>query len=75
MKQILDGEAGDAAVIAAREGRSQRSVQMMISLAFVAPDIVEAAVNGTLPRGVGLTRLMDLPPLWSKQHQRLGLKA
>jgi site-specific DNA recombinase len=74
LKQILEGEAKDAAVIAAREGRSQRSVQMMISLAFVAPDIIEAAVNGTLPRGVGLTRLMDLPPLWSRQRQQLGLK-
>jgi site-specific DNA recombinase len=47
---------------------------MMLSLAFVAPDIVEAAVMGALPRGVGLTRLMDLPPLWSDQRQTLGLK-
>jgi len=74
LKQILEGKAKDTAVIAAREGRSQRSVRMMISLAFVAPDIIEAAVNGTLPRGVGATRLMDLPPLWSKQRRQLGLK-
>ena len=74
LKQILAGDANDAAVIAGREGRSQRSVQMMISLAFVAPNIIEAAVNGTLPRGIGLTRLMDLPPLWSTQRRQLGLK-
>jgi hypothetical protein len=48
---------------------------MMISLAFVAPDIIEAAMSGAIPRGIGLTRLMDLPPLWSEQRRLLGLKA
>jgi site-specific DNA recombinase len=75
LKQLLAGEAKDMATIAVREGRSTRSVQMMISLAFVAPDIIEAAVNGAIPRGIGLTRLMDLPPLWSEQRRVLGLKA
>jgi hypothetical protein len=46
---------------------------MMISLA--APDIVEAAVSGAIPRGVGLTRLMDLPPVRPEQRRLLGLKA
>ena len=75
MKVLLAGEAKDMATIAAREGRSTRSVQMMISLAFVAPDIIEAAMSGAIPRGIGLTRLMDLPPLWSEQRRLLGLKA
>lgn len=48
---------------------------MMVSLAFVAPDIIEAAVRGSLPRGIGLTRLMDLPPLWADQRQALGAAA
>jgi site-specific DNA recombinase len=48
---------------------------MMLSLTFVAPDIIEAAVSGAMPRGIGLTRLMDLPLLWSEQRQPLGLKA
>jgi site-specific DNA recombinase len=61
-------------IIAARENRSTRSVQMTVSLAFVAPDIVEAAVTGALPRGVGLTRLMNLSPLWTDQRRELGLK-
>jgi site-specific DNA recombinase len=75
MKVLLAGEAKDMVTIAAREGRSTRSVQVMISLAFVAPDIIEAAMNGAIPRGIGLTRLMDLPPLWSEQRRLLGLKA
>ncbi|HET7086949.1 MAG TPA: recombinase family protein [Rhizomicrobium sp.] len=75
LKELISGTVKDTAAIAAREDRSQRSVQMMISLAFVAPDIIEAAVSGTLPRGIGLTRLMNLPPLWTQQRRQLGLRS
>jgi site-specific DNA recombinase len=34
---------------------------MTISLAFLAPDLVRAAVEGRLPRGVGVERLRDAP--------------
>ena len=74
LKELSNGQITEIDTIATREGRSERSVQMMISLAFVAPDIIEAAVRGSLPRGIGLTRLMDLPPLWTDQRQALGLK-
>ena len=74
LKELTAGQVASPEDIAAREGRSKRSVHMMLSLAFVAPDIVEAAVMGALPRGIGLTRLMDLPPLWSNQRETLGLK-
>lgn len=73
LNELLTGKASDIDAIAAREDRSKRSVHMMLSLAFVAPDIVEAAVTGRLPRGVGITRLIDLPPSWTKQRERLGL--
>jgi site-specific DNA recombinase len=75
LKELMTGDGATVEMIAAREGRSNRSVQMMLSLAFVAPDIIEASVRGALPRGIGITRLMDLPPLWSDQYQKLGLKA
>jgi hypothetical protein len=38
----------------------------MISLAFVAPDIIEAAAAGRLSRGIGITRLVDLPLSWTE---------
>ena len=38
---------------------------MTLSLAFVAPPIVVAAIEGRLPRGFGVKRLMDLPMVWS----------
>jgi site-specific DNA recombinase len=34
---------------------------MTLSLAFLAPEIVKAAVVGRLPRGFGLKHLVDLP--------------
>jgi site-specific DNA recombinase len=48
---------------------------MILSLAFLAPDLVRAATDGRLPRGFGLTRLMDLPIAWADQWDALGLKA
>jgi hypothetical protein len=46
---------------------------MTISLAFLAPDLVKAAIECRLPRGIGVARLCDMPAEWSRQHQVLGL--
>ena len=54
-------------------GCSVRKVNMTISLAFLAPDLVKAAIEGRLPHGMGVARLADLPAEWSRQHQMLGL--
>ena len=59
--------------IAQREGCSLRKVNMTISLAFLAPDLVKAAIEGRLPYGMGVTRLCELPPEWSRQYRVLGL--
>jgi len=48
---------------------------MTISLAFLAPELVKAAIEGRLPHGMGVARLTDLPPNWSTQRQMLGLPA
>jgi site-specific DNA recombinase len=46
---------------------------MTISLAFLAPNLVKAAVEGRLPRGIGIERLRDPPTDWSRQFETLGL--
>jgi site-specific DNA recombinase len=46
---------------------------MTISLAFLAPTLVQAAVDGRLPRGIGIASLREAPIEWSLQHARLGL--
>jgi site-specific DNA recombinase len=61
--------------IASREGKTTRSIRMTLSLAFLAPEIVKAAVEGRLPRGFGLKRLVDLPMAWPDQWRALGLQA
>jgi site-specific DNA recombinase len=68
-------EAGTATIdgIAAREACSKRHVNMTISLAFLAPSLVQVAVEGRLPHGIGVARLFDAPVAWSRQHQTLGL--
>jgi site-specific DNA recombinase len=59
--------------IAKRDGCSPRKVNMTVSLAFLAPDLIEAAIEGRLPYGMGVARLCDMPAEWSRQHQMLGL--
>jgi site-specific DNA recombinase len=59
--------------IAAREGKTERSIRMTISLAFLAPTIVKAAIERRLPRGFGVTRLADAPIAWSAQWAAFGL--
>jgi hypothetical protein len=46
---------------------------MILSLAFLSPEIVSAAIKGTLPRGLGLSDMTDLPMDWSEQRKRLGI--
>ena len=58
-----------------RENCSVRQVNMTISLAFLAPNLVKAAVEGRLPRGIGVERLRDPPTEWSRQFEALGLNS
>jgi hypothetical protein len=46
---------------------------MTLNLAFLAPKIVEAAQTGTLPNGLGLAHMADLPVVWMDQHHNLWL--
>jgi site-specific DNA recombinase len=73
LEELATNGIATAETIAKREGCSIRKVNMTISLAFLAPDLVKAAIDGRLPHGMGVARLADLPAAWSKQHQMLGL--
>jgi site-specific DNA recombinase len=72
---LFEIEAGAATIdgIAAREACSKRHANMTISLAFLAPSLVKADVEGRLPHGIGVARLFDAPIAWSRKHQMLGL--
>ena len=74
LDELVSGAVLGPEAIASREGCSRRQVNMTISLAFLAPDLVRAAVEGRLPRGVGVSRLIDPPIEWTRQWQMLGLQ-
>jgi hypothetical protein len=73
LEQLVSGEAVGIEAIAAREGLTERSMRMTLSLAFLAPDVVKAASTASLPRGFGVSRLTDLPANWMEQRRALGL--
>jgi site-specific DNA recombinase len=73
LDEVVSGSVTDVQQIAARQKCSVRQVNMSISLAFLAPDLVRAAVEGRLPRGIGVERLRDAPAEWSRQFEALGL--
>ena len=73
LDEIVSGTVTGVEQIAAREKCSIRQVHMTISLAFLAPSLVKAAIEGKLPRGIGVTRLRDSPAEWSRQYAMLGL--
>src|SRR6202158_3874313 len=73
LDEIVSGSAANIEHIATRQKCSVRQVNMTISLAFLAPALLKAAVEGRLPRGIGVERLRDAPAEWSRQFETLGL--
>jgi len=72
-RNFVDHASVTVESIANRERCTIRKVNMTISLALVAPNLVRAAIEGRVPRGMGIARLVDAPAEWSRQHQMLGL--
>ena len=73
LDDLVSGRVTTVAELCTREKCSVRQVNMAISLAFLARNLVKAAVEGRLPRGIGIERLRDAPTEWSRQFEALGL--
>jgi len=74
-EQLLAGEVATAADIARSEGLTRSHVSRVIRLAFLAPDIVQAILDGNAPPDLTAERLLkrtDLPLDWVDQRQLLG---
>jgi site-specific DNA recombinase len=74
LDDVVAGRVTAVSEICIQEKCSVRQVNMTISLAFLAPNLVKAAVEGRLPRGIGVERLRDPPTRWRQQFEALGLK-
>jgi hypothetical protein len=73
LDELITDSATDALAIAKRERCSLRHVNMTLSLALLSPSLTKAAVEGRLPRGIGLEQLRELPAEWDRQFEALGL--
>jgi DNA invertase Pin-like site-specific DNA recombinase len=73
LDDVVSGRVTSIIELCTREKCSVRQVNMTISLAFLAPNLVKAAVEGRLPRGLGVERLRDPPTEWCRQFEALGL--
>jgi len=64
LDDVVSGRITTIAELCTREKCSVRQVNMTIALAFLAPNLVKAAIEGRLPRGIGVERLRDPPTEW-----------
>jgi len=72
LDEIMTGSIVDAGQLARRERCTVRQINLTLALAFLAPQLVKAAVEGRLPRGINIERLRDPDPNWTGQFQELG---
>ena len=73
LAMLESGEAKSLKEIATREGIDNSYVSRMVNLTTLAPDIVAAILDETLPPGVGVHELAISPPvLWEEQRSRIG---
>jgi hypothetical protein len=76
LRQVLiRGDAGSLAAAAKLEGISASYASRLIRLAWLAPDIVQAILQGRQPIGLSATRLIEdwrLPLDWQDQRSSLG---
>jgi DNA invertase Pin-like site-specific DNA recombinase len=73
LDEIIAGSITDAKQLAKRERCTVRQINLMLSFAFLSPQLVKAAVEGRLPRGINIQRLRDPDSNWTTQFQDLGL--
>jgi len=70
---VIDGTVGGPTAIAHRTGLDERYVSKVFRCALLAPDIVEAIVEGRQPEGLTFDKLWrNLPSRWTEQRRVLG---
>lgn len=73
--QIRDGEVRSVRHLAERDSVNQGDVSRILPLGLLAPDIVEAILDGRQPielTAKRLKRVPDLPISWAEQRRLLG---
>jgi site-specific DNA recombinase len=74
-ERIMNGSAKGRRSIAEQTGLDERYVGRVLECAFLAPDIVEASLDGRQPYDLTAQKLWsDLPMNWNEQRKRLGFR-
>jgi hypothetical protein len=69
---IEDGTYRSAVEIAEAEGATRSFVNRLLRLTLLAPDLVEAILDGRQPKGLQLEELMRaITSAWQEQRQHL----
>jgi site-specific DNA recombinase len=71
LDEMLNGSVKSIEEIANRDDCGTCKVNMALTLG--PPEIVRAAIDGRLPRGVGISRLTDPLASWREQFRQLGI--
>ena len=72
LAQIMRGDVSNQRAIAAATGLDERYIGSILPLAFLAPDLTEAILDGRQPSSLDLGRcLKPLPPEWKEQRVSL----
>jgi hypothetical protein len=75
MRMLRQGEFVDTSEIAQSYGFSEPHVRRLLRFAYLAPDIVQAIVEGRQPRTLTVKRLLQGIPLdWSDQRAAFGAR-
>jgi site-specific DNA recombinase len=73
-EEIIQGELQGRRSIARLTGLDERYAGRILDCAFLAPDIVEAILDGRQPADLTVQKLLrGLPLSWAEQRKRLGL--
>jgi site-specific DNA recombinase len=74
--RLLDKAAKSQADLARQLGMNHRYVDKVLQCAFLAPDIVEAILDGRQPPDLSFTKLIaNLPLDWAQQRAQLGFSS
>ncbi|ABK44589.1 conserved hypothetical protein [Magnetococcus marinus MC-1] len=75
-QQMLDkSETMTIAQLAEREGVERSMMARILRLTILAPDIIEAILDGRVPETFSLESLREsIPLLWSEQRQKWGFE-
>ena len=72
-EKLVSGKAPSIHALANQEGVSERYLSRVLRLAFLAPDITEAILDGYQPPELGLERMLRRVPFaWGEQRRMFG---